>query len=49
MRRKLKVNTGREKKKEMVFDRETKVGDFITPYKMSVPALGRCDEKCDRA
>ena len=41
-KKKTKDNAG--KSKVMVFERrEIKVVDFITPYKVSVPAVGRCE------
>ena len=42
MARKLKENVG--KNKVMVFERrELVVVDFNTPYRVSVPAVGRCE------
>ena len=41
-RRELKVNAG--KSKVMVFERtQAKVVDFSTPYRVSVPVVGRCE------
>ena len=42
MKRKLKVNAG--KSKSMVFERrDVEEVDFNTPYRVTTPAIGRCE------
>ena len=43
IKRKLKVNAGKSKVRIFKKKREVEVVDFNTPYRVSVPAVGRCE------